>query len=90
MKDLAKKLRNKGPYLKTPAASIDLIPLLDGSTMMLGYFDDNIAKKLISSYPTKDSQPPQFLTINLTYIDMLKAITHLESILSPMYDDIDS
>lgn len=90
MKDLAKQLRTKGPYLKTPAASIDLIPILDGSTTMLGYFDDNIVKKLLSPNLIKDSQPPQFLSINLTYIDMLKAITRLDSILSPKYDDIDS
>lgn len=64
--------------------NIDFVNLLKNSSMLLGYFPD-------SHRPgKKDSQPPCFITVNLTYIDLLKAMTELTSILNQKFCDIDS
>jgi len=56
--------------------NIDLIDVLDSSSLLLGHYDGQA--------------PPSFITVNLLYIDLLKRITQIDSILKEKYCDIDA
>ena len=64
--------------------NIDVFQILDSSSIIMGHFEGSGA-----GYKSKGA-PPSFFTVNLVYIDLLKRITKVDSILNPKYCDIDS
>ena len=74
----------KGHFIKMKMLNLDVIQILDSSTIIMGHFENSG-----TGYKQKGT-PPSFFTINLMYIDLLKRITKVGSILNPKYCDIDS
>lgn len=54
---------------------IDVVPVLTNSSILLGYYPEALRAK------KGDSQPPQFFTVNLCYIDLLKAMTGVQTLM---------
>lgn len=73
--DFDPKTCPKVPLMKLKTLNLDVIQVIDGCTVIFAYYPNS---------------PPSFMTVNLTYIDMLKKIVKSESILNPKYCDIDS
>ena len=84
--ELLKKqiLTNMTPFHSLVMCKIDLVPILSSSSMLVGFYPETLRTR------KQDSQPPCFLTFNLTYIDLFKRMTQTQSILNQKFCDIDS
>lgn len=62
--------------MKLDLLHIEVASLMESSSMVLGHF-------------AQKGSPLSFLNLNIDYIDLLKRVTGLDSILNPKYCDID-
>jgi len=74
--------------------NLDVFTILDNSSVVIGYYpDDKLAQRVrqrgTAARENDEGSPPSFFTVNLLYIDLLKQVTKVSSILNEKYCDID-
>jgi hypothetical protein len=84
----------QGPFLQLKMLNLAVVPLLGHSTIIMGYYNQdgvqgNRSRTGSSGAKSTLGSPPSFFTVNLLYIDLLKKVTKVDSILNEKYCDID-
>lgn len=79
--------------MKLKMINLAVVPLLENSSIIMGYYNQDYSgsKGKIGSSGAKSTKesPPSFFTMNLLYIDLLKEVVKVKSILNEKYCDID-